>query len=144
MCEALTQGMNDKDSISHGYEFFYIADIKSLTLYVDKIKHINMKTQYTQVLPPEWQPMSQVFTALGEEHRQRILLLFDKDEELNVSQIAAVSILSRPTVSHHLKILRQANILLAEKRGKEVWYRINTAYLAEVLGNVLAYVQALS
>ena len=103
-----------------------------------------MKTQYTQVLPPEWQPMSQVFTALGEEHRQRILLLFEKDEELNVSQIAAVSTLSRPTVSHHLKILRQAGILLAEKRGKEVWYSINTAYLAEVLGNVQAYVQALS
>ena len=73
-----------------------------------------MKAQYTQVLPPEWQPMSQVFTALGEEHRQRILLLFEKDEELNVSQIAAVSTLSRPTVSHHLKILRQADILLAE------------------------------
>ena len=60
------------------------------------------------------------------------------------SQIAAVSTLSRPTVSHHLKILRQANILVGEKRGKEVWYRINTAYLGEVLGNVLAYVQALT
>ena len=114
-----------------------------LTLYVDKVKHINMKTQYTKILPPEWQPMSQVFTALGEEHRQRILL-FEKGEELNVSQIAAVSTLSRPTVSHHLKILRQANILVGEKRGKEVWYRINTAYLGEVLGNVLAYVQALT
>ena len=103
-----------------------------------------MKTHSTHVLPPKWQPMSQIFTALGEEHRQRILLLFEKGEELNVSQIAAVSTLSRATVSHHLKILRQAEKLLADKRGKKVWYRINTTCLAGVLGNVLVCVQALS
>lgn len=102
-----------------------------------------MKTNYTQALPEEWKPMSRVFTALGDEHRQRILLLFEPGERLHVAQIAEVSTLSRSTVSHHLKILREAEVLASEKIGKEVWFWLNTPYLEEVFGNVLAYVRAM-
>lgn len=100
-----------------------------------------MKSDYSRTLPMEWKPMSKVFTALGDEHRQRILLLFDKGERLNVGQIAEVSTLTRSTVSHHLKILREAEVLGSEKIGKEVWFWINRPYLEEVLGNVLDYVR---
>ena len=100
-----------------------------------------MKSDYTRALPPEWQPMSRVFTALGDEHRQRILLLFEKGERLNVGQIAEVSTLSRSTVSHHLKILREAEVLGSEKIGKEVWFWINRARLEQTLGNVLDYLR---
>lgn len=102
-----------------------------------------MKTAYTQTLPDAWKPMSRVFTALGDEHRQRILLLFEQGERLNVGMIAEVSTLSRPTVSHHLKILREAGVLRSEKIGKEVWYWINAAYLEEVFGNVLDYIRTI-
>ena len=105
--------------------------------------NIVMKTDYTRALPDEWKPMSRVFTALGDEHRQRILLLFEPGERLNVGQIAEVSTLSRSTVSHHLKILREASVLASEKIGKEVWFWLNTSYLEEVLGNVLTYVRAM-
>lgn len=100
-----------------------------------------MKKDYTSALPETWQPMSRVFTALGDEHRQRMLLLFEPGERLNVGQIAEVSTLARPTVSHHLKILREAQVLCSEKIGKEVWFWMNTPYLEEVLGNVLDYVR---
>ena len=100
-----------------------------------------MKSEYTRTLPPEWQPLSQVFTALGDEHRQRILLLFEKGERLNVGQIAEVSTLSRSTVSHHLKILKEAEVLGSEKIGKEVWFWINRPRLETTLGDVLAYLQ---
>lgn len=85
--------------------------------------------------------MSRVFTALGDEHRQRILLLFEKDERLNVGQIAEVATLSRSTVSHHLKILREAGVLESEKLGKEVWFWVNRAYIESVFENVLTYVR---
>jgi len=101
----------------------------------------DMKTSYTRSIPPEWRPLSRVFTALGDEHRQRILLLFDKGEHLNVGQIAAVSTLTRSTVSHHLKILHEADVLCSEKIGKEVWFWINRRWLEETLGNVLTYVR---
>lgn len=101
----------------------------------------DMKTSYLHQLPDEWQPMSRVFTALGDEHRQRILLMFESGERLNVGQIAEASPLARSTVSHHLKVLREAGVLVAEKQGKEVWFQVNKALLTESLGNVLAYIQ---
>lgn len=100
-----------------------------------------MKADYSRSLPEEWRPLSKVFTALGDEHRQRILLLFDKGERLNVGQIADVSTLTRSTVSHHLKILREAEVLASEKVGKEVWFWLNGPHLETVLGNVLDYVR---
>ncbi|MCL2887271.1 MAG: transcriptional regulator, partial [Betaproteobacteria bacterium] len=47
-----------------------------------------MKSSCPASIPPEWQPLARVFTALGDEQRQRILLLFDRGERLNVGQIA--------------------------------------------------------
>ena len=99
-----------------------------------------MKKNYGQRIPLEWRAMSKVFTALGDEHRQRILLLFEPGERINAGQIAEVSTLGRSTVSHHLKVLREANVLLSEKVGKEVWFEVNWAFLNETLGNVAAYV----
>lgn len=113
-----------------------------LTLHNDETKIIDMKTHYNLAIPPEWQPMSRVFSALGDEHRQRILLLFEQGERLNVGQIAAVSTLTRSTVSHHLKILREAGVLESEKIGKEVWFWINRAWLEATLGSVLDYIRA--
>ena len=99
-----------------------------------------MKTNYTDVLPPEWKPMSDIFTALGDEHRQRMILLFEPNERLTAGQISDASTLARTTVSHHLKILRQANVLLSEKKGKEVWFWINKPLLEQTFGNVLNYI----
>lgn len=85
--------------------------------------------------------MAKVLTALGDEHRQRIMLTFEKGERLTVGRIAEVSTLSRPAVSHHLKILRAAGVLEAEKIGKEVHLRVNRQLLEESLANVLGYVR---
>ena len=86
--------------------------------------------------------MAKVLTALGDEHRQRIMLTFEKGERLTVGQIAEVSTLSRPAVSHHLKILREAGVLSAEKEGKEVYVKINREVLLEALDNVRDYIRA--
>jgi len=85
--------------------------------------------------------MSRIFVALGDEHRQRMLLLFEPGERLNAGQIAEVSTLGRSTVSHHLKILREAGVLASEKIGKEVWFWINREALETTLGNVLDYLK---
>lgn len=85
--------------------------------------------------------MAAVFVALGDEHRQRILLTFEPGERLNVGQIAEVSTLARSTVSHHLKILRQAGVLDSEKIGKEVYFWVNKACLKTVFAHVTDYVE---
>ena len=104
-------------------------------------KHMDMNRNYLRAIPREWRTISGAFTALGDEHRQRILLTFEKGERLNVGQIVEVSTLSRPTVSHHLKLLRDAGVLESEKIGKEVFYWIDKAFLEQSLGSVLEYIR---
>ena len=95
-----------------------------------------------RAIPKEWRTLAKVFVALGDEHRQRILLTFEKGERLTVGQIAGVATLSRPAVSHHLKILRNAGVLEAERAGREVYLRINREVLEQALATVLDYVRA--
>ena len=100
-----------------------------------------MRNDYKQAIPPEWAAMSRIFLALGDEHRQRILLLFEPGERLNVGQVAEVSTLARSTVSHHLKVLHESGVLASEKIGKEVWFWINRESRETTFTNVLDYVR---
>ena len=99
-----------------------------------------MNRNYLRAIPREWRTISRAFTAMGDEHRQRILLTFEKGERLNVGQIVEVSTLSRSAVSHHLKLMRDAGVLQSEKIGKEVYYWINKGFLEESIHAVLAYI----
>jgi ArsR family transcriptional regulator len=95
-----------------------------------------LNRNYLRAIPREWRNLSRVFTALGDEHRQRILLTFEPGERLHVAQIVDVSTLSRTAVSHHLRVLRDAGILRSEKIGKEVWFWIDKDFLVDSLGAV--------
>ena len=100
-----------------------------------------MRPDYSRTIPPAWQGIAEVFSALGDEHRQRILLTFEQNETLTAGQLAEVSTLARPTVSHHLKVLREAGVLNSEKIGKEVWFWIDRNRLLAVFGNVVDYIR---
>ena len=100
-----------------------------------------MLTDIIQKLPDEWRDVSELFVALGDEQRQRILLTFEPGERLNVTQIVSNSSLSRTAVSHHLKILKQAGALESEKIGKEVYFWVAKNHIVELLQRVLDYVQ---
>jgi DNA-binding transcriptional ArsR family regulator len=100
-----------------------------------------MKRNYMRAIPREWLTISKVYTALGDEHRQRILLTFEPGEQLNVGQIVEVSTLSRSAVSHHLKMLRDAGVLVSEKRGKEVHFWINKDFLIDAMETVVTFIR---
>ena len=105
-------------------------------------KNIVMNRDYTKTIPAAWRNISQVFTALGDEHRQRILLTFEPGERLNVGQVVEVSTLSRSAVSHHLKLLREAGVLDSEKVGKEVYFWLNKKALQASLTAVQNYLKS--
>ncbi|MEP7276388.1 MAG: metalloregulator ArsR/SmtB family transcription factor [Betaproteobacteria bacterium] len=73
-------------------------------------------------MPRTWQRNALIFTALGDPHRQRILLMFERGEQLSVGRIVDASTLSRSAVAHHLRVLRVAGVLRCRKEGKEVFY----------------------
>lgn len=94
-----------------------------------------------QTIPDTWQNIAQLFIALGDAHRQRILLTFEKGERMNILQIAAASTLSRTAVTHHLKILRDSGALQSEKVGKEVYFWVDKDFMTNAIGNVLHYIE---
>ncbi len=98
-----------------------------------------MRPSYARAIPRPWRRTARLFVALGDAHRQRIVLMFEPGETLTVGQIVAGSTLSRSAVAHHLKVLREAGVLHAQKRGKEVWYRTDPEAVRTALGSVLDY-----
>lgn len=80
-----------------------------------------------------------IFIALGDETRQKILLILlkNKKEGMRVNDIANQTPLSRPAVSHHLKILKDNNIIGLNRIGTKNYYYINVDKLAwEKLANL--------
>jgi ArsR family transcriptional regulator len=74
--------------------------------------------------------------AIADETRQRILSLLQAGE-LNESDIVEHIHLTQPTISHHLAILRRANLVLVQREGKCVFYRSNPACVSECCSEIL-------
>lgn len=64
-----------------------------------------------------------LFNALGDGTRQKLLLLMMGDKPLSVNELAAKMATSRPTISHHLRVLREANIVVEHKEGRRTYYK---------------------
>lgn len=71
-----------------------------------------------------------VFKALGDSIRLEIVQML-LGKELCVCEILDAFKLSQPAVSHHLKILKQAGVLLDRKEGKWVYYKLNPDVIGE-------------
>ena len=76
----------------------------------------------------------QLFHALSDGTRQRILELLNRGE-MSVGEIVKHFRISQPSVSHHLDILKRAKMVTYEKRGREVYYRINRDEIEECCGS---------
>ena len=100
-----------------------------------------MRKNYMRAIPVQWRNISRIFTALGDEHRQRILLTFAPGERLGIGRIVEVSPLSRTAVSHHLNVLRDAGVLKSVKEGKEVFFWLDKDSLVDALRTVTDYIQ---
>ena len=101
-----------------------------------------MKSARERKLPKAWLQVSRVCVALGDAHRQRILLLFEPGERLGMRQILETSPLSRTAISHHLRVMREAGVLASKKVGKEVFYQIDKEYVRAKLAAVIDYIDA--
>lgn len=65
------------------------------------------------------------FSTLQEENRQEIVSLLFENGGMSVTEITDKMDLSRPAISHHLKLLLQTDLVYFEKRGKERVYFLN-------------------
>jgi ArsR family transcriptional regulator len=75
--------------------------------------------------------LAQVFKALGDPVRLRLVSLIGAHQggEVCVCDLTEAFDLTQPTISHHLKVLREAGIITSERRGTWVYYRLEPAAL---------------
>lgn len=72
--------------------------------------------------------------VLADEHRQKIIMLLAKRKEgISVNMITEMMPLSRPAISHHLKVLKQVGIVSARKEGTENIYYLTLKQTIEKL-----------
>lgn len=83
--------------------------------------------------------LADLFHLLGDPTRLRIVLAC-MPAPIAVSDIAAGLALSSSLVSHHLRLLRAARIVKAERQGKQVFYSAADAHISGVLHDMLEHI----
>ncbi|MFN4249360.1 MAG: autorepressor SdpR family transcription factor [Flavipsychrobacter sp.] len=76
--------------------------------------------------------MDKLFKALNDQTRRDILELL-KEKELTAGEIADKFDISKPSISHHLDLLKQAGLIEADKQGQFIYYSLNTTVVDEFL-----------
>ncbi len=87
---------------------------------------------------PQAGELARAFKALGEPVRLRLLSLIASHAggEACVCDLTGAFALSGPTISHHLKVLREAGVIEGERRGTWIYYRVRPEML-RVLSDAL-------
>ena len=73
--------------------------------------------------------MTKVFKALADGTRQEILQLLE-EQPYTVGEIVARFNLSQPTISRHLSVLKEADLVVDQRQGQNVIYRLNNETLS--------------
>ena len=80
--------------------------------------------------------MERLFGQLGDSNRIKILLLLSK-REMCVCELESALKLPQPTVSHHLGLLEQSDLLRRSKRGKWVFYSVNPSPIMKLIQEMI-------
>src|SRR5690348_8936934 len=99
-----------------------------------------MLSMTTHPPPDDWiDQLADLFHLLGDPTRLRIVLAC-LAQPTSVGEIAASLDLSSSLVSHHLRLLRAARIVKAERQGKQVFYSAADAHISALLANMAEHI----
>lgn len=76
--------------------------------------------------------MNDLFKALSDPSRRKIIQLL-KVGDLSAGEIAQHFDMAKPSISHHLNLLKQADLVISTKQGQNVIYSLNTTTLQDAL-----------
>lgn len=76
--------------------------------------------------------MNSIFKALNDPTRREILELL-QERDLTAGEIAEHFSISKPSISHHLDLLKQAGLVVAMKEGQFIYYSLNTSVMDDIL-----------
>jgi len=84
--------------------------------------------------------LTTVMRALADPTRRAILERL-RERDLTAGAIADGFATSKPTISHHLALLREAGLVLAMRRGQHIVYSLNTTVLQEAMQWMMEFVE---
>ena len=76
--------------------------------------------------------MNAIFKALADPTRRRILRLLG-DREMTAGDLAKNFDMSKPSMSHHFTVLKDADLIRFRRDGQLIWYSVNTTVLQDVI-----------
>ena len=76
--------------------------------------------------------MNILFKALNDSTRRKILEML-KENDMTAGEIADEFNISKPSISHHLDLLKQAGLVEAVKEGQFIFYSLNTTVVDEIV-----------
>lgn len=92
------------------------------------------KERYEYLLPEEdIKSMTEIFKALADPTRLKIMYMLVKEKELCVTEVAERIHISNATASHHLLYLKEHHISTSERRGKQIYYRIADDHIEQLI-----------
>lgn len=80
--------------------------------------------------------MNNLFKALNDKTRRQIIELL-KNGDLSAGEIADEFDMTKPSISHHLEILKRADLVTSEKKGQFLVYSLNTSVLDDLFNWVV-------
>lgn len=80
--------------------------------------------------------MNALFKSLNDPTRRKILQLL-KEQDLNAGEIADRFEISKPSISHHLDLLKRAGLISGQRKGQHIRYSLNTTIVEDLLQWVL-------
>ena len=80
--------------------------------------------------------MNSLFKALDDPTRRRIIEML-REKDMTAGQIADAFSISKPSISHHLDLLKQANVVIAIKKGQFITYSLNTSVMEDLIKWIL-------
>lgn len=85
--------------------------------------------------------INRTFQALSDPTRREILKML-RQNDLTAGEIADQFNISKPSISHHLNILKNADLVLDERKGQFIYYSLNTSVLEDVMGWFADFIQS--
>ncbi len=76
--------------------------------------------------------MNTAFKALNDPIRRKMLELL-KEKDMNAGEIAEHFHITKPSISHHLDLLKQADFVISIKKGQFVYYSLNTTVIDDII-----------
>jgi ArsR family transcriptional regulator, arsenate/arsenite/antimonite-responsive transcriptional repressor len=83
--------------------------------------------------------MDAVFKALSDPTRREILRILSHGEK-TAGELAEGFDMTKPSMSHHFAVLKEAGLIISRREGQQIWYRINSTVAQDVIAWIMELV----